>query len=148
MSVAWIRERYGNEGTRDEETGGYTRLFWLYVTDPQNDREVSIINDPLVLPLITATSWTAGADTDSTVRVAGFRLQSIDTHPHLYELEIRYRSPSVEDSGGGASGQDPELDPPEIEYTWASGKRAIQAVFEDTLTENPDLTPEQQVGLS
>lgn len=143
MAVTWISERYGNEADRDEETGSYTRLFWIYVDDPQNDREVTIINDPKVMNYLSGP-FQAGSDTDNTVRVAGFRLTQQPEHKHLYEFELRYRSLTAEDDTGGGPGTDPFSEPPEIEYTWAGAKRAVQAVFEDALTDNSDLTPEQQ----
>lgn len=147
MSVEWCREKYGNEGEWTLDGTSYRRDFLVKITDPNADRELSIINSPVVQNKVRILKvWEAGNDIHYGVAAMRLRLRSNEDSPYLYDLEAEYSSDANDGGGGGGGGPDtdPFDEPPEFEYTWASYKRVIDSVFNETIG-SPGLGNDQRV---
>lgn len=144
MSVVSCKEKYGNEGEKTLDGTSYRREFLVQITDPANDRELTIFNSPIVTAKVQLLkTWEAGNDINYGVAAAKLRLRSREDSPYLYDLEAEYES-DASDGGGGGPDTDPLDEPPEFEYTWVSYKRFIDSGFDETIG-TPNSTQPQRL---
>lgn len=137
MAVLWCRERFGNSADWRAEANSYRRNFLIRISDPDNDREATIIASPEVEPLLDGY-WQVGSDIDLTAKVASFTLRSHEDHPEFYDLEIQY-------DGLTGPNDDPLQDPPEFEYAPWSRRIGLYMAWNATpFSNNPEWTPEQR----
>lgn len=133
MGVEWIREKYGNEAEFDTHADGskYKRTFLIKVEDAQADRELTILNSPLVQAKAGFLKpWEAGSDLDDTSFAMRYRLRSDEDCPELYEMEVEYEPPTIQDeAGGGGPGSNPFADPPEVEWGFTTLKQGLDLVY-------------------
>lgn len=154
MSVVWCRERFTNEAEFSLENGVTYKREWLAkIDDPANDREQTILNDPIVRSNVQLLRiWEAGQDQDPTSFTTTVRVRQMPEEKLLYVIEAEYGKPKLDDDGGGGN-NDPNQNPldedPHFEYTWASYKQAVTKVFNKTLgsPNNPNAPRIRAIGL-
>lgn len=133
MAVVWCREKYGNEATFDSHADGstYRKTFLIKVEDAQADRELTIINDPKVTAKVKLLHpWEAGADFDQTSFALKQQLRQDEDHPELYEMDVEFGPPTIQDEGGGGGqNQNPLADPPEVEWGFTTSKQGLWILY-------------------
>lgn len=142
MGVLWCREKYGNEAEFDTHADGskYKKIYRLRVEDAQADRELTIINDPIVQAKIKLLQpWEAGSDIDPSSFAMRFRLRQDEDHPELYDLEVEFEPPTIQDEAGGNPSGNPLADPPEVEWGYTTLKQGLWEIYKHPLESPRDL---------